>query len=82
MNRTAYVTRTKPEPETTMNTTTRPKTLTVRCRPFSGGRVAAHRVRVETDGSVTVWDEVAGHYTRCHVLSESACRRIVRLAAK
>ncbi len=60
---------------------TAPKTLTVRCRPFTGTRVAAHKVRVETDGSVTVWDEVAGHYTRCHVLSEPTCRRIRRLAA-
>jgi hypothetical protein len=38
------------------------------------------RVAVEPDGSVLVWDSIAGHYTRCHSLGPSAVRRIRRLA--
>jgi hypothetical protein len=38
------------------------------------------RVAVESDGSVLVWDSIAGHYTRCHSLGASAVRRIRRLA--
>ena len=46
----------------------------VKCNAF--GRIGTHRVRVEEDGSVLVWDEVAGHFTRCHRLSRRAERRI------
>lgn len=58
------------------------KILTVRCRPFTGSAIGNHKVRIEADGSVTVWDSVAGHYTTCHILSAATCRRIRQLAAK
>ena len=45
------------------------------------GTVERRRVIVEADGSVLVWDEVAGHYTRCHSLSRRAERRIARSVA-
>ncbi len=28
-----------------------------------------YRAQVDTDGTVRVWDSVAGHYTRCHSLT-------------
>jgi len=53
--------------------------ITVRCRAFSGQPTRTHRVMVEQDGMVRVWDEVAGHYTTCHALSHATIRRIVRM---
>ena len=53
-------------------------TITTRAKAF--GRVETVRCRVEDDGTVLVWDEVAGHYTRCHGLSAAAKRRIRREA--
>lgn len=57
------------------------QTLTVRCKAFTGDPIKTHRVRVEGDGNVQVWDSVAGHYTNCHSLSEPTVRRIRKLAA-
>jgi hypothetical protein len=56
------------------------KTLTIRCKAFSGESIKTNKVRVETDGNVQVWDSVAGHYTNVHSLSESTIRRIRKLA--
>lgn len=53
--------------------------LTVRCRAFGAEGARKNRVLV-TDGTVLVWDDIAGHYTGCHSLSASAIRRIRRLA--
>lgn len=40
-----------------------------------------YRARVDADGTVRVWDSVAGHYTTCHSLTArqiaSARRRAV-----
>jgi hypothetical protein len=44
------------------------------------GKRQEYRFRVEADGSVLVFDSVAGHYTRCHSLSADAQRRIARKA--
>jgi hypothetical protein len=55
--------------------------VTTRARAFSGYGMETVRCRVEADGTVLVWDSVAGHYTNCHGLSASAVRRIRRLAA-
>ncbi len=63
-------------------TTTETKTVTVKCKAFSGGRIAAHRCMVDADGTVRVYDDVAGYYTTCHSLSEATQRRIRKLAAK
>ncbi len=54
--------------------------ITARAKAFSGEGVRQHKFRLELDGSVLVWDAVAGHYTQCHSLSESAKKRIVKLA--
>lgn len=54
----------------------------VRCKAFSGQGVKNHRVLVESDGSVLVWDVVAGHFTRCHALSESTQRKIAKKLTK
>jgi hypothetical protein len=60
----------------------KPTTITTRARAFAGRPIEECRCRVDADGAVLVWDSVAGHYTRVHSLSESAIRRIRRLAAK
>lgn len=37
---------------------------------------------VETNEQVRIWDSVAGHYTTCHNLSDSAQRKLNALARK
>lgn len=55
--------------------------FTATCRPWTGdARLREHRVCVEPDGTVLVWDEIARAYTRVHALSASAIRRLRRLA--
>lgn len=55
-------------------------TIMVRCAPWTGRPAARHRVAVEADGTVRVWDPVAHHYTVCHSLSRRTEARIVRVA--
>jgi len=57
------------------------QTIIARAKAFAGRPVGEYRFRVDADGDVLVWDDIARHYTRCHSLSESAIRRIRRLAA-
>jgi hypothetical protein len=54
--------------------------IEARARAFCGEGVRTHKFEVEPDGTVLVWDSVAGHYTLCHSLSDSAQARIRRLA--
>lgn len=56
------------------------KEITVKAKAFTGEGVRAHRVVVEQDGTVRVFDSVAGHYTTCHALAPSAIKRIQKLA--
>lgn len=63
-----------------MTTATQSRKIRVRAKAFSGEGVREHECMVGADGTVRVWDSVAGHYTTCHSLSESAQRRIRRLA--
>jgi hypothetical protein len=56
------------------------KTITTRAKAFAG-RLQTIRAMVDTDGTVRVYDSVAGYYTTCHSLSDSAQRRIRKLAA-
>lgn len=65
-----------------MTTKTREIVIETRARAFAGRGVEDVRCQIDPDGTVTVWDSVAGHYTRCHSLGESAIRRIRRLADK
>jgi hypothetical protein len=47
-------------------------TITVR-NAFSTER-GTYRAIVDADGTVYVWDSVAGYYTRCHALSAGQIR--------
>lgn len=55
-------------------------TIAVRARFFSGHPIQTRKVSVDSNGTIRVWDEVAGHYTTCHSLTRSAERRIQKLA--
>ena len=57
------------------------KEITVRAKAFSSEGVRTHQVMVYGDGTVRVWDAVAGYYTTCHRLSKNAEARIRKLAA-
>ena len=59
---------------------TRETTVRTRAKAWTGYGVAKIKCRVDADGTVWVYDSVAGHYTTCHSLSDSAVRRIRRLA--
>jgi len=54
--------------------------LTVSCAPWSGSPDAEHRVEVDFDEAegpiVRVWDPIANHFTRRHVLTAAAEARI------
>ena len=69
-----------------MTTTTNQATdreIEMRCKAFSVNRSAqVERIMVSADGTVRVYDSVAGHYTRCHVLGSSAQRRARKLASQ
>lgn len=52
--------------------------MTVRAKAFTGYGAEWVRVMVEDDGSVLVYDDIAGYFTRCHSLSPAAERRIRR----
>lgn len=54
--------------------------FTARCKAFSGEGARENRILVERDGSVLVWDEVAGHYTRRHALSARQQARLRKRA--
>lgn len=54
--------------------------IKARAKAFSGEGVRKHRFMV-SDDAVRVWDPVAGHYTRCNSLSQSAEKRIRKLAS-
>lgn len=51
--------------------------ITLRAKAFSGQGVKTHRMTV-SEGTVRVWDSVAGHYTTCHSLSPAAVKRALR----
>lgn len=57
------------------------KTITIRCRAFSHEGVRENTLRVDADGTVRVWDSVAGHYTTCHALSAGVLRRARKAAS-
>lgn len=61
-------------------TTTSERTVTIRAKAFTGRGVEAVRCLVASDGTVRVYDGVAGHYTVCHSLGNSAQARARKLA--
>jgi hypothetical protein len=56
--------------------------LTIRCKAFAGQGVRLHQIMVDADtcegkrGAVRVWDDLCGHFTACHSISEKAVQRI------
>lgn len=55
--------------------------IEARARAFDFEPARAYRFRVDlADGSIRVWDAVAGYYTSCHVLGPSARSRLVEQA--
>ena len=56
------------------------KTIKATAKFFAGFPRQTLPVMVEDDGTVRVYDSVAGHYTSCHSLSAKAIRRIRRIA--
>ena len=56
--------------------------IEARARAFTGQGMKTHRFLVEPNGEVRVWDEVAGHYTNCNIMSDRTKKRIAKLAAE
>jgi hypothetical protein len=59
---------------------TQTKNITARAKAFSTEGVGTYRFQIETDGTIRVYDSVAGHYTLCSSLSPSARKRLIQLA--
>lgn len=57
------------------------KIVTTRAKAFSSETARTYDFRVDADGTVSVLDSVAGHYTTCHALSARAQKRIAAMAA-
>lgn len=56
--------------------------FTAKIKAFSCEKSARdHRVRVGDDGTVRVWDTVAGHFTTCHAMSVRTQGRLRNIAA-
>jgi hypothetical protein len=55
--------------------------LTIRCRAFRCEGVRRNRIRVSPDGTIRVYDSVAGCYVTLHSLSQRTQARIRRLDA-
>lgn len=55
--------------------------ITARAKAFSHEGIKNHKFCVNADGTVLVWDSLAGYFTTCHSLSKSAEARIRKLAS-
>lgn len=55
-------------------------TIKARAKVWSGRGATSERFQVDADGTIRVYDSVAGHYTTCHSMSERSQARIRRLA--
>ena len=62
-----------------MTTSTR---FTARVKAFSCEGVRTNRIQIDADGTVRVYDSVAGGYTLCHSLSPKTQARLRKLASK
>lgn len=56
------------------------KEITVRAKAFSCRGVRSHKFSVDPDGTVRVWDSVAGHYTTCHAMTPRTLHRVRKMA--
>lgn len=57
------------------------KTITLRCKAFSTESLRKYSIKISEDGTVRVYDSVAGHYTTCHALSARTMARIRKMVA-
>jgi len=55
--------------------------IKARAKAFSGENIRQHKFAVASDGTVRVWDSIAGHYTTCHSMTPATQRRIRKLAS-
>ncbi len=62
-------------------TTTDSIEITARAKAFSGDGVREHKFSVSEDGTVRVWDKIAGYYTTCHSMTPATQTRIRKIAA-
>lgn len=53
-----------------------------RCVAFTNTKTANHSFAVDSAGNVRVWDDVAGHFTTCHILTEKQIASVKAKAAK
>lgn len=67
---------------TTKTKTSSDKFLRIRAKAFAGRGIETVKVMVSGDGTIRVYDSVAGHYTTCHSLTPHAIRRIRKTASK
>lgn len=51
-------------------------------RPWSAYGRGINTYGVSPDGTVSVYDDIAGHYTLCHAMTEAQQRRIRKLAGR
>lgn len=56
------------------------KIVAIRAKAFATEGVRTNRCTVDADGTVRVYDSIAGYYTTCHSLTDAAIRRVRRLA--
>lgn len=56
--------------------------ITLRVAAFAGEGERKNKIRVDIDGNIRVWDDVAGHYTVCHSIDESDQGRILVRATR
>lgn len=55
--------------------------ITIRGRAFNG-KLETLKCMVDDDGTVRVYDSIAGHYTACHSLNDRTQGRIRKMAAE
>ena len=56
--------------------------FTMTCKPFTNEKRQSYKIAVDPDGTVRVWDSVAGHYVTSHVLPAGSVRVARARAAK
>lgn len=57
------------------------KEFTVACRAFTAEARQKNKVVVNTNGEISVFDSIAGHFTTNHTLSKADSLRIRKIAA-
>ena len=55
-------------------------TFSMRCRAFSCEGMMDNEIKVEQDGTVHVWDDIAGYFTNVHSMSKYAEKKARKIA--